>query len=60
LRFLKEKHFDKINTGIPMIVQDGLSSDITLQWNNGFISIDTGAGYKVPEWVADDRTIDAA
>jgi hypothetical protein len=49
LTFLKEKHFDKIKTGPPMIVEDGWSSDITLQWNNGFISIDTGAGYKVPE-----------
>jgi hypothetical protein len=49
LRFLKEKHFDKIRTGQPAMVYDGWSSDITLQWNNTFISIETGAGYAVPE-----------
>lgn len=49
LRFLKEKHFDKIRTGQPAMVYDGWSSDITLQWNNRFIIIETGAGYDVPE-----------
>jgi hypothetical protein len=48
LRFLKEKHFDKIKTGLPAMVDDGWSSDITLQWNYSVISIDTGAGYEVP------------
>jgi hypothetical protein len=49
LQFLKEKNFDKIETGMPMAVNDGWSSDITLQWNNNFISINTGASYHVAE-----------
>ena len=48
LRFLKEKHFDKIKTGLPAMVDDGWNSDITLQWKDTMISIETGAAYEVP------------
>ena len=47
LAFLKLKHFDKIKNGPPAVVHDGWSSDITLQWDNNIISINTGAAYEV-------------
>ncbi|HTL10540.1 MAG TPA: hypothetical protein VL307_19830 [Chitinophagaceae bacterium] len=47
LAFLKLKHFDKIRNGPPAVICDGWSSDITLQWNNNIISINTGAAYEV-------------